>query len=99
MVRTRSFSAAATGVPDPTVQWQVSTNGGASFTNLVDGLSITGAASPTLTLTAPSAAETGYLYRAVFSSSCATVETTAAVLTVNKVTLTVTADDKTKTYG
>ncbi len=41
-----SFSAAATGVPTPTVQWQVSTDGGATFTNLA------GATSTSLSFTA-----------------------------------------------
>ena len=31
---TASFSATASGTPTPTVQWQVSTNGGSTFTNI-----------------------------------------------------------------
>ena len=41
-----SFAAAASGFPTPTVQWQSSSNGGATFTN------IAGATSTTLTFTA-----------------------------------------------
>ncbi len=79
------FSATAVGVPSPTVQWQVSTNGGSTFNNLVNSVgSISGASSPTLTLAGPSVSQSGYLYRAVFTSTCATSDTTAAVLTVNK---------------
>ncbi len=93
------FTASADGVPSPTVQWQVSTDGGSTFNNLVDGLNITGSASPMLTLTGPSASQTGHLYKAVFTSDSATAETTAALLTISKATLTVTADDQTITYG
>src|SRR5262249_25118157 len=32
--QTATFTAAATGTPTPTVQWQVSTNGGTSFSDI-----------------------------------------------------------------
>ena len=53
-----SFTAAASGTPAPTVQWQVSTDGGATFTNL------SGATSTTLSFTAAQA-QSGNKYRAV----------------------------------
>ena len=56
-----SFTAAASGVPTPTVQWQRSTDGGASFTN------IAGATSTTYTFTA-AAGDDGNQYRAVFTN-------------------------------
>ena len=71
-----SFSAAATGSPAPTVQWQVSSNGGATFTDLP------GATSTTLTFTA-AMSQNGYLYRAVFTNSSGSVTSSAATLTVN----------------
>jgi hypothetical protein len=71
-----TFTAAATGNPAPTVQWQVSTNGGASYTN------ISGATSTTLTLTKTTASQNGYLYRAVFTNSLGSATTAAATLTV-----------------
>jgi hypothetical protein len=71
-----TFTAAATGNPTPTVQWQVSTNGGASFTN------ISGATKTTLTLSSTTAAQNGYEYRAVFTNSIGSTTTTAATLTV-----------------
>ena len=71
------FTAAASGTPAPTVQWQVSTNGGTTFTNLA------GANSATLTLTAVTAAMTGNQYKAVFTNSTSSATTTAATLTVN----------------
>jgi hypothetical protein len=70
-----TFSAAASGSPAPTVQWQVSTNNGASFVN------IPGATSPTLSFTT-TAGENGYLYRAVFTNSTGHVNTSNARLTV-----------------
>jgi hypothetical protein len=74
--RNASFSAAASGDPAPAVQWQVSTDGGTSFT------AVNGATSDTLSLTA-SAADNGNEYQAVFTNSIGTVTTTAATLTVD----------------
>jgi hypothetical protein len=71
-----SFTAAASGNPTPTVQWQVSTNGGSTYTN------ISGATSTTLTLTAVTASQNGYKYRAVFTNSLGSATTSAATLTV-----------------
>jgi large repetitive protein len=73
--QTVTFTAAATGNPTPTVQWQLSTNGGSSFTN------ISGATSTTYSFTT-SIGENGYEYRAVFTNSQNTATTTAATLTV-----------------
>ncbi|MCW2542249.1 MAG: hypothetical protein JWN95_3974 [Frankiales bacterium] len=70
-----TFSAAASGVPTPTVQWQRSTNGGASFTN------IAGATSTSYTFTA-AAGDNGNMYRAVFTNVVTTATTTAATLNV-----------------
>jgi hypothetical protein len=75
--QTASFTAAATGNPAPTVQWQVSTDGGVTFTN------ISGASSPTLTLTGVTASQNRYKYRAVFTNALGSTTTTAAVLTID----------------
>jgi hypothetical protein len=71
---TVTFTAAASGSPAPTVQWQVSTNGGASFSD------IPGATSTSLNVTV-SPAVNGNQYRAVFTNGCGTATTTAAILT------------------
>jgi hypothetical protein len=71
-----SFVAAATGSPTPTVQWQVSTNSGSTWTN------IAGAASTTYTFTT-STSQSGSQYRAVFTNSAGSAITSAATLTVN----------------
>jgi hypothetical protein len=73
---TVSFTAAATGSPTPTVQWQQSTDGGATFTN------VAGATSTTLTLNNITAGMNGNEYRAVFTNSAGAATTTAATLTV-----------------
>jgi hypothetical protein len=74
---TVTFTAAASGSPDPTVQWQVSTDGGASWSD------ISGATSDSYTTPATTAADNDTQYRAVFTNSTSTVTTTAATLTVN----------------
>jgi hypothetical protein len=70
-----TFTAAASGTPAPAVQWQVSTDGGKTFTD------IRGATSTTLTFTASLSAG-GREYRAVFSNAVGTATTSAASLTV-----------------
>jgi hypothetical protein len=79
---TATFTAAASGNPTPTVQWQVSTNGGSSFSD------ISGATSPTYSFTA-SAADNGKQFRAVFTNSAGTATTNAATLSVTFPRLTI----------
>jgi hypothetical protein len=80
---TASFTAAASGTPTPTVQWQRDT--GSGFTN------IAGATSTTYSFTAASG-ETGYRFRAYFANTIEgttyTATTLAATLTVAKATTT-----------
>jgi hypothetical protein len=64
-----TFSAAASGSPTPNVQWQVSSDGGAAWSQT----------SPSF---AASAAENGYDYRAVFTNSAGTATTAVATLNV-----------------
>lgn len=71
---TASFTAAATGMPTPTVQWQVSENDGA----FVD---IGGATSSTLSVVV-AAGDSGNQYQAVFTNSVGTATTTPATLTI-----------------
>ena len=70
------FNAKATGTPAPTVQWQVSTNGGSTYAK------ITGATSTTYTLTKVTAAQSGYKYEAVFTNTLGKATTAAATLTI-----------------
>lgn len=68
-----SFNASASGVPTPSVQWQVSTGGGFA--------DIPGATATTYSGTA-GLADDGHLFRAVFTNSEGQATTDAALLTV-----------------
>jgi hypothetical protein len=70
------FSAAATGTPPVSVQWERRINGGTSFTT------IPGATSTTLDIGVTTTAENGYEYEAIFTNSLGTQATSAATLTV-----------------
>ncbi len=70
-----SFGAAASGSPDPTVQWQVSTDGGSTFTNISGATTATYSAAAAL-------ADSGKQFRAVFTNGTGTATTDAATLTV-----------------
>ncbi|MGH2850295.1 MAG: G1 family glutamic endopeptidase [Solirubrobacteraceae bacterium] len=72
---TATFTAAASGFPAPTVQWQASTDGGTSWNALP------GAPAASFSFTAD-VSETGYEYRASFSNSAGAATTSAATLTV-----------------
>ena len=76
-----TFTAAASGSPAPTVQWQV--DSGSGFTNLA------GATSASLTLTKPTVSMSGNKYRAVSSNGCGSATSTAATLTVAPKNLTI----------
>jgi hypothetical protein len=71
-----SFSAAATGSPTPTIQWQVSTNGGETFLNVANATSSTYAFATT-------GGDNAKQFRAQFSNACGVAASTAAALTVN----------------
>ncbi|MFT3979739.1 MAG: M36 family metallopeptidase [Ferruginibacter sp.] len=73
-----SFSVVATGT-NITYQWQVSTDGGGTWTN------VTGATTATLSVASTTAAMNGNRYRVVVSGTCtpASVTSAEATLTVN----------------
>jgi hypothetical protein len=72
-----TFTVAATGTIQ-TTQWQVSTNGGGTWTN------IAGATTTTLTLTSVQPSQSGYQYRCVMGNAgCGNVNSAVATLTVN----------------
>ena len=71
-----SFTAEATGYPTPTVQWEVSRQGGAFE-------EVAGATSDKYTIPATEASETGDRYEAVFTNSKGETTTNPATLTVN----------------
>lgn len=73
---TATFTAAASGTPAPSVQWQQSVDGGTTWTD------IAGATSTTNTTPAAAASDNAKSLRAVFSNSAGTVTSNAVVLTV-----------------
>ena len=74
--QTATFMAAANDTSTPSVQWQVSSDGGKTFTN------ISGAPSTTLTLSSVQSSQNGDEYQAVFTNSIGTATATPATLTV-----------------
>ena len=77
-----SFSAAATGTGIG-YQWQVSTDGGTTYTNITNGGVYGGATTTTLTITGATAAMNTYRYRVAVSGTCApAANSTGAILTV-----------------
>ncbi len=71
-----TFTAAASGNPTPTIQWERSTNGGVSFSPLA------GETSGSLTITCLTLDENGYKYRARFTNTCDVIYSDIATLTV-----------------
>ena len=96
---TASFSAVYTGTITGH-QWQVSTNGGSSWSNVSDGTGQSGGSGTggTLTYTTTATAvstgnhRNGYQYRCVLDPSGTPVNSSAATLTVNAPPLSVTLD-------
>ncbi len=75
---TATFTAAAAGIPTPTVQWQLSTNAGGTWSDLP------GATSDTLNVEHTTVSESGYEYRVVFTNEVSKATTTAATLNVKE---------------
>ncbi len=73
---TATFEAEASGHPTPTVQWEMSANGGASFAP------ISGATHETFTISGAQLSESGRQFRAVFKNAAGTATTEAASFTV-----------------
>ncbi|MBI5857892.1 MAG: M36 family metallopeptidase [Sphingobacteriales bacterium] len=64
-------------------QWQVSTDGGATYNNVTNGGVYTGATTATLSLTGVTGAMNGYRYRCIATTVCGSTTSNAAILTVN----------------
>lgn len=73
---TATFTVAASGFPTPSVQWQVSTNGGTTFTNIADEHQTS------LTLSSIVQAMNGWKYRAAVTNAVNSLTSDAATLTV-----------------
>lgn len=78
-----TFSVSAGGAQVASYQWQVSTNGGSTWTNLTDGAPYSGTTSATLTISAATTAMTNYQYRCVATNSGGSATSAAAILSIN----------------
>lgn len=76
-----TFTAASTGATS--YQWQVSTNGGSTWTNVTNGGVYSTATTATLTITGATAAMSTYRYRLVTTNDCGSTNSSGVVLTVN----------------
>lgn len=75
-----AVTASGTGI---SYQWQVSTNGGTSWTNITNAAPYSGATTATLTISAATAGMNNYSYRCVITGTCTPVaNSNGAVLTV-----------------
>src|SRR5205823_4487172 len=70
------FEATASGFPAPTVQWEISTDGGATWSG------VPGATASQLTIAETQVSESGHEYRATFTNAGGTATTGTATLTV-----------------
>jgi hypothetical protein len=86
-----TFISVASGTPSPTVHWEVSTNGGGIYSNVVDDAIYDGITTTTLSLNNPPVTYSSNKYRAVFTNGVNPDATSdAAKLTINKATPTAT---------
>ncbi|MGN6531341.1 MAG: Ig-like domain-containing protein [Ginsengibacter sp.] len=95
-----TFSTNATS-PGSGLSYQWQQNTGSGWNDLFDGGIYSGTTTPTLNLSLPVVAMSGYQYQCVITSGCdgSTVTSNAASLTVAQAPITITADGKTKVYG
>ena len=76
------FGVDATGTPAPTIQWQISTNGGSSYNDLTNVAPYSGVTTPTLTIAGVSQGLNGARYRAVATNTGGSATSDGALLTV-----------------
>jgi hypothetical protein len=80
-----TFTVTAGVTTAPTYQWQESTNGGSSYSNLANGGIYSNVTTATLTLTAATLGENGNRYRVIVSGTCSpSVTSDAGILTVEE---------------
>ncbi len=95
---TATFSVTATATLTINYQWQVSTDGGINYTNLLNGGVYSGVNLATLTITGVTAVMNNYLYRCIPSTACGNVTSNAGILIVN-VSPVITAQPATSNTG
>lgn len=76
-----NYSVTATGT-GLTYQWQVSTNGGVSWSNISDGLQYSGTTTPNLTIINVAISQNGHRFRVIVSGVCPPPATSNSVTLV-----------------
>jgi len=76
-----TFTVGASGA-NVNYKWQVSTDGGLTWTALTDDTNISGATTPALTVGALNASMSGYEYECVVTNSSGSATSSAAILTI-----------------
>jgi len=81
-----SFTASISGIPTPTVKWQVSTDNGSTWNDVTSSSPYSGQATGTLAITGATAAMNGFEYQCLASNSAqSNVASSAVTLTVDTV--------------
>ena len=83
---TASFGVGIDNPLGATFQWQVSTNGGGSWSNVSNGGNYSGATTTILQVSNPTYAMNSYQYRCVVTNACGSVNSPAATLSVLPIT-------------
>lgn len=77
-----SFAVVATGNPTPTLQWQLSTDGGSTWNNVSNSAPYSGATTATLNITAATTSMNGAQYRCVATNAAGSTPSNSAQLAV-----------------
>ncbi len=88
-----AFTVGVTGTGPFAYQWQVSTNGGSVYTNIVNAGPYSGVNTATLTVNPATVAMNGYLFKVAINGGCSGATSSAALLTVSTLpTIVITAN-------
>ena len=93
-----SFTVAASGTPAPTFRWQISTDGGITWSNLSDNSIYSGSATATLTVTNATVSLSSEQFQCVVTSAAGSATSNPATLSVTKATATVTLGSLSRAY-
>jgi sugar lactone lactonase YvrE len=84
---TATFTVTVSGTPTPTLQWQISPDGGSNYTDLANGAitggTVSGATTATLSIASVTSALNNSRYRVRATNSVSTVTSNVSILTVN----------------
>ena len=93
------FTVTAGGAPVLLYQWQLSTDGGSTWSNLSDGSPYAGTATAALTVSPCIVGYNGHLFRCVVSNGSGSVDSNSASLTVSDPVITVQPTGQTGNVG